>query len=1138
MKSLQFTLSSKVLLCSIVLFCQCFLLVAQKAETNKVIPPSPDVAALGKYGSVPVGMHTGVPNISIPLYTIKTKKLQVPITLNYHAAGFRVTDIAPWTGLGWTIDAGGVISRSAVGLGDDAGGAYFDNPQIQNYSELTAAGDWEYMLMCANNLSDNESDFYFYNFGGRSGKFVLDKNKLPFLIPQEQLAIQYNYAGFFEIKDENGVVYKFASRETITAGTYTQFGESAQSYTGGYYLTKITSADGTDVIDFAYDGDGTYTENSTGYSETVGDKCLSGSGAPITGQRDWGYSFSFRRITPIRLTTITFTNGKVEFVKVPDRTDLPGVGSRLTEVKIFLKNSAGVDVLKKSIKFQTGYFPNFGPLKLNGITEMDTSTPSKAIKKHEFFYDETNIPYRNLLAQDWWGFYNGQTTNQTLVAQETLKENGLVYQVGGANRNPNAATMQGAILKKIKYPTGGYTEFDYEPHYYSGLVETEIPVPSYAGVLGNTTDLQQHTVTFTPLSNGFAKVTTFCSNVNDGTPFFSTVTLTGNGQTLVDHQYTPYNTPPPFAPEFAKDYWVELLANVPYTLTTKSKGTSTSTLNGGASFSSATVYYKNSVPGTQMAGGLRVKEIRDFASATATPVTKLYKYGLVEGGVENGKGTIITPQNRLSSFKERRQEFFWTQPPQNLCFVSCSSTRLHIYGNSVHDLTTFSGAPVVYSQVTVYEKSASAPNGKSVFQFNVIEDEFYPAPSAYKNGLYQVSNSWKGGDMIYSAEFKGNTADKIKETTSTYPVVKVQDIIGTHIAWLVDNVGECGPVIGSINGDVFFYRFDYPIRSGIKKIKTTTESVRSSADQTKINTSTVTYNYDNLATNRQQLSNKVTVDSEGNTILNKYWYTQDYTTATENALVLKNIIAPVIKEETHRNGQIVSGTVNKLNLDGEPIELHQYESSSPQTPPAHSASTLVPPGYVKKADMAYDATSKNIVSVQPVDDIKTIYIWGYNQALPIAKVVNAPSQGTVFHTSFEEDLTLTSTDAKTGAKSHTGVYSMVAPKIIGDYIITYYEKLTGTNSWLLRQISRNIATTNEPNIPLGVSTSLIDEVRFYPVGAQMTTHTYDPIYGMTSATDPNNRTQYFEYDSFGNLRFVRDDKMDIVKKYEYHYEER
>ncbi len=67
---------------------------------SSLIPPTPEAASLGKYGTNPVGMYTGIPSISIPLYQIKQKDLLLDLSLSYHAGGIRVEETAPWTGLG------------------------------------------------------------------------------------------------------------------------------------------------------------------------------------------------------------------------------------------------------------------------------------------------------------------------------------------------------------------------------------------------------------------------------------------------------------------------------------------------------------------------------------------------------------------------------------------------------------------------------------------------------------------------------------------------------------------------------------------------------------------------------------------------------------------------------------------------------------------------------------------------------------------------------------------------------------------------------------------------------------------------------------------------------------------------------
>ena len=70
------------------------------------IPNEPTAAALGEYGEVPVSLHTGVPNISIPIFEVKGKKLSLPISLSYHAGGIKVEEVASWVGLGWSLQAG------------------------------------------------------------------------------------------------------------------------------------------------------------------------------------------------------------------------------------------------------------------------------------------------------------------------------------------------------------------------------------------------------------------------------------------------------------------------------------------------------------------------------------------------------------------------------------------------------------------------------------------------------------------------------------------------------------------------------------------------------------------------------------------------------------------------------------------------------------------------------------------------------------------------------------------------------------------------------------------------------------------------------------------------------------------------
>ena len=85
---------------------------------NGVLPPTPQAAALARYGEHPVDLSTGLVDISVPVYTIRLGDFELPVTLSYHASGIKVTDMSTSVGLGWVLNAGGAISRSICGAPD------------------------------------------------------------------------------------------------------------------------------------------------------------------------------------------------------------------------------------------------------------------------------------------------------------------------------------------------------------------------------------------------------------------------------------------------------------------------------------------------------------------------------------------------------------------------------------------------------------------------------------------------------------------------------------------------------------------------------------------------------------------------------------------------------------------------------------------------------------------------------------------------------------------------------------------------------------------------------------------------------------------------------------------------------------
>lgn len=153
-----------------------------------VIPPTPEAAALIRFVEYPVSYYTGVPEISVPLYTVKSREISFPVSLNYHASGIKVEDVSGFVGLGWSLNAGGVISRVAHG---SLSGQSVD---IRDRDSVVAANDIRYLKYVANDITNASLDRYYYNFCGISGSFVIQPDGTIVQIPETENRIERIFA--------------------------------------------------------------------------------------------------------------------------------------------------------------------------------------------------------------------------------------------------------------------------------------------------------------------------------------------------------------------------------------------------------------------------------------------------------------------------------------------------------------------------------------------------------------------------------------------------------------------------------------------------------------------------------------------------------------------------------------------------------------------------------------------------------------------------------------------------------------------------------------------------------------------------------------------------------------------------------
>ena len=93
----------------------------------------------------------------------------------------------------------------------------------------------------------------------------------------------------------------------------------------------------------------------------------------------------------------------------------------------------------------------------------------------------TQLPCKNALARDYWGYSNGYNSNSNMYANPYRFDYNLTGDLSAyssqANNNTssNETYLKSSILQKITYPTGGYTEFEFELNSF-----TNYKVPSYS----------------------------------------------------------------------------------------------------------------------------------------------------------------------------------------------------------------------------------------------------------------------------------------------------------------------------------------------------------------------------------------------------------------------------------------------------------------------------------------------------------------------------------------------------------------------------------------------------------------------------------------------------------------------------------
>lgn len=448
----------------------------------------------------------------------------MPITLSYNASGIKVEEEASRVGLGWVLNAGGMISVTVMGrnhdfteysyfydgvdnlLKDLTGATYlssfiFTGPQNDppiSYALSGMSMDDLYSAIVTDNYGSGcdhgteiNPDVYNYNFGGYSGKFIFshsgkiiketEDNVL--IIPVKiKDGIGYNILKSWKCITPDGTTYFF---DVAEKNTFTDRPKAA-NYNSCYYLSKIQTVNGS-IINFSYkkNKSALYRFNRANDNLYIGPSLVA--------------NYAYNEV--VYLDCINYPGGKIRFQYNFDREDYapePKLDSiYIDDEQGNNKNRWGFDYsyfvaskkenenptleelnnqLEKLSYYNNSWNNNFYTESWNKkrlLLRKLTQTEGRDQLLYNFSYNETNLPTKLSTAIDHWGYHNGPMNDNLIPAfyQNISQEDGIidVKRCGdNADREPNPEYNQAFILKEIVYPTGGKTKFSFESNIYDG----------------------------------------------------------------------------------------------------------------------------------------------------------------------------------------------------------------------------------------------------------------------------------------------------------------------------------------------------------------------------------------------------------------------------------------------------------------------------------------------------------------------------------------------------------------------------------------------------------------------------------------------------------------------------------------------
>lgn len=1090
--------------------------------TPKIVPPSPEANALGKFGEIPVGLYSGSAQYDLTLYTVKGKNLSVPIKLNYSTNGIMIEDISSWVGTDWSLTAGGVITRTVRGEPDEI--HVLENiPELNSFCLL-----YDEVRLFEN--SDVEYDVYNYNFLGHSGSFIIKNNEVK-LIEKSELKFDtvLNSLNKFIITDGNGVKYYFGEA-TIgdDAIEFSQVDTGAESKTA-WYLTKIEHWTGEQML-FEYEVDETYYSYDSNFSQTMTlgidevqqhPDCISSElFFPILDCNNSTFS-SLNTITSntVRHNTaylkkiINYNNSDNVEIFATNRNIGTGVGG-VDRLKKIFQIVSPINKIRFDITEATWY-----RMYLNAVEFLSISDQVNEVYRFEYNKTEDNwTPDRFGKYRDYWGYYNGVTSNTSLV-------------LGNHQANSNANITGYGVLKKIIFPTKGYSEIEYEPNSSTkkgGLFSSCSDVTSGwvqgAQIYGNNEPgyLQDF-----PLNLSFHQEI----NIEFLGEYFPDPNPAINGLTTGHAKLTVYNvqTFEIYAEESIYGNQNKTISlNLPPGNYKISLSVKSHIYHVRFSYNLCNSY-SNDANIVTITGGIRVKQVKSFSKDSELSSTKTYEYSEEQvaspiktrfsynvtdfnptvdtAGYDALFDNITAPIYPYCVFMTRLSNPLFTNNHSSLkCFYGKVTEKV-VNGNIVNSEIThkFKSSNFSFNTMKVFNHTDEYSHGK----YGNTQPSYFVSGSPYEYQTLEYSNNGSVKQLVRETKFNYGFENDTKEFYKSFLVDKVTRL-RQPMAGSTFNVGDLECVLSeklSLQMNVWVYYHVSSLRTLNSKVETqyfynSSDELILPADTKKIVTTTNFY-YENPL--HKQVTKIETDTSEKiSTALNetkketiKYFYPSDFSPSSTfvpnyfgnvlSGVEINNLLQLVSQNRITTPFQIEKFTTNNgLNSVVRTVykdwEIANFSGSIEHRILPEKVMTLRPDNndLVDKINFKKYSIYGDLLEKQETNGINTCYVYGYR-----------------------------------------GMY------LIGVLENINYADLSPYNS--------TINSFNSTDSEAGFN-AFFNTLRDNFSSVMVTNYFYYPLVGIKSVVDPKRYKKSYLYDNFNRLiKVMIEDKDYILKEFDYNY---